>query len=184
MNNQKLSSNNFSIRKMVRDDIEQLSAIEQDAFPELFPPTSFEGEYRKSHSSVIVAEMDINLTKHITSETDLSKTGYRNGYTGWHAGDRFIAGMLVNWCMAGENHIISIGVRRGYRKMGIGKLLLHTLIEMTINSDIRILTLEVRRSNSVAINLYQKLGFQIAGTRKKYYSDNREDALIMTLHDV
>ena len=183
MNNQKLSSNNFSIRKMVRDDIEQLSAIEQDAFPELFPPTSFEREYRKSHSSVMVAEMDINLTKHITSETDLSKTNYKNGYTGWHVGDRFIAGMLVNWCMAGENHIISIGVRRGYRKIGIGKLLLHSLIEMTINSDIRILTLEVRRSNSVAINLYQKLGFQIAGTRKKYYSDNREDALIMTLHD-
>ena len=183
MNNQKLSSNNFSIRKMVRDDIEQLSAIEQDAFPELFPPTSFEREYRKSHSSVIVAEMDINLTKHITSDTDLSKTSYKNGYTGWHVGDRFIAGMLVNWCMAGENHIISIGVRRGYRRIGIGKLLLLSLIEMAINDSNSIVTLEVRRSNLVAITLYQKLGFEIVGTRKNYYSDNREDAFIMTLSD-
>ena len=54
---------------------------------------------------------------------------------------------------------------------------------MIINDSNPIVTLEVRKSNLVAINLYQKLGFEIVGTRKKYYSDNREDALIMTLSD-
>ena len=85
--------------------------------------------------------------------------------------------------MAGENHIISIGVRRDYRRIGIGKLLLLSLIEMAINNSNSIVTLEVRKSNLVAITLYQKLGFEIVGTRKNYYSDNREDALIMTLSD-
>ena len=168
---------------MVRDDIEQLGAIELDAFPELFPPTSFKKEYRNSNSSVLVAELDINLTRNITAEKDLARTNYKNGYTGWHLGDRFIVGMLISWRMAGENHIISIGVRRGYRRIGVGKLLLLSLIEMIINDSNPIVTLEVRKSNLVAINLYQKLGFEIVGTRKKYYSDNREDALIMTLSD-
>ena len=171
---------------MIEEDIEQLSAIELDAFPELFPPTSFKREYRSSNSNVLVAELDINLTRTIESDVsknNLARTNYKNGYTGWHLGDRFIVGMLINWCMAGENHIISIGVRREYRRIGIGKLLLLSLIEMAINNSNSIVTLEVRRSNLVAITLYQKLGFEIVGTRKNYYSNNREDAFIMTLSD-
>ena len=54
---------------------------------------------------------------------------------------------------------------------------------MESNNSNSIVTLEVRKSNLVAINLYQKLGFEIVGTRKNYYFDNREDALIMTLSD-
>ena len=183
MSDQKLSSSNFNIRAMVKEDIEQLGAIELDAFPELFPPTSFKREYENSNSNVLVAELDINITRTIASEKDLAKSNYRKGYTGWHLGDRFIVGMLINWCMAGENHIISIGVRRDYRRIGIGKLLLLSLMEMASNNSNSIVTLEVRKSNLVAITLYQKLGFEIVGTRKNYYFDNREDALIMTLSD-
>jgi len=169
---------------MKSEDIEQLGAIELDAFPELFPPTSFARQFQKPDSAVLVAELDISLTQTVSSEKDLARSAYKGEYTGWHPADIFIAGMLVSTCMVDENHIISLGVRRSYRRIGIGKLLLQSLITATIDNSLQVVTLEVRRSNFEAIELYRKLNFEIVGVRKKYYSNTREDALIMTLSDV
>jgi ribosomal-protein-alanine N-acetyltransferase len=83
------------------------------------------------------------------------------------------------WCVVDEAHITTIAVSPRYRGRGIGELLLNGLIDHAFDAGATMLTLEVRQSNTVAQNLYHKYGFHVAGTRKRYYTDNDEDALIM-----
>ena len=111
-------------------------------------------------------------------------TGARRVWRGrnpsWQPGDDLIVGFVGLWYMVDEAHIVSIGVRSEYRGLGLGELLLISAIEQAIEMESRMVTLEVRMSNYVAQNLYKKYGFTERGVRKGYYSDNREDALIMT----
>ena len=86
--------------------------------------------------------------------------------------------------MPDDAHIISVGVRTGFRGYGIGELLLIGAIEQAQQRRMPAVTLEVRISNHIAQNLYKKYGFEAMGVRKGYYSDNREDALIMTAHSI
>ncbi|CAI7989174.1 Putative [ribosomal protein S18]-alanine N-acetyltransferase [Geodia barretti] len=86
--------------------------------------------------------------------------------------------------MVDEAHIVSIGVRSEYRGLGLGELLLISAIEQAIETESRVVTLEVRVSNHVAQNLYKKYSFTERGVRRGYYSDNREDALIMTTEPI
>ena len=82
--------------------------------------------------------------------------------------------------MLDEAHVVVIGLREVDRSKGIGELLLISGIEQAMENGSRVVTLEVRKSNSVAIELYRKYGFQEVGLRRRYYSDNGEDAVIMT----
>lgn len=84
------------------------------------------------------------------------------------------------WLMVGEAHISTIATARAWRGRHLGELLLVAMIDQAMELGAEIVTLEVRVSNSVAQNLYRKYGFEVAGRRKRYYSDNGEDALIMT----
>jgi ribosomal-protein-alanine N-acetyltransferase len=86
--------------------------------------------------------------------------------------------------MAGSAHIVTICVRRSHRGQGVGELLLIGAIERAVARGATEVTLEVRPSNVVARNLYRKYGFTDRGVRKSYYSDNREDAVIMTTDPV
>jgi len=81
--------------------------------------------------------------------------------------------------MLDEGHIMNIAVHPEYRRKGIGQLLIERLIQHAWENDIQALTLEVSVSNTAAIKLYQRNGFQINGLRKRYYSN--EDAYIMWL---
>jgi ribosomal-protein-alanine N-acetyltransferase len=85
--------------------------------------------------------------------------------------------------MYDEAHISTIAVRAGYRRQGLGELLLVALLEEARRLDALRATLEVRVSNVAAQALYAKYGFEQAGRRKAYYNDNREDALILTTPD-
>ena len=76
-------------------------------------------------------------------------------------------------------HVMNIAVAPGHRRRGIAARLLNELFERTGGDDRRGYTLEVRVSNQEAIALYEKLGFRSHGVRRGYYTDNREDALIM-----
>jgi len=78
-----------------------------------------------------------------------------------------------------EGHINNFAVAMAYRNQGIGSKLMEYLANEAINHDITALTLEVRCNNHAAISLYQKHGFVAAGTRKNYYSNPIEDAVIM-----
>jgi ribosomal-protein-alanine N-acetyltransferase len=90
-----------------------------------------------------------------------------------------IVGFAGLWLMVDEAHVTTIASHPDYRGRGVGELLLSSLIDVSYEIGARVVTLEVRVSNFVAQNLYRKYGFREAGVRKRYYSDNHEDALIM-----
>jgi ribosomal-protein-alanine N-acetyltransferase len=76
-------------------------------------------------------------------------------------------------------HVMNVAVAPAFRRRGIARLLLERLFELTESDPRRGYTLEVRVSNAAAIRLYERLGFERRGTRRGYYTDNGEDALIM-----
>ena len=90
-----------------------------------------------------------------------------------------VIGYVGIWVIFDEGHITNLAVHPGYRRQGVGKALMLALVEAVRKRDVRHLTLEVRRTNLAAQDLYQKLGFVHMGVRRKYYLDNNEDALIM-----
>lgn len=83
------------------------------------------------------------------------------------------------WLVIDEAHITNIAVHSDYRGKGYGELVTSSLMQLASDTGMCWMTLEVRRSNAVAQALYHKLGFIDVGYRKRYYEDNKEDALIM-----
>ena len=92
-----------------------------------------------------------------------------------------IVGYVLFWLLPTEVDIHNIAVHIDFRRQGIGQALLQRVIEQTRNRESSLVTLEVRVSNSSAQRLYESVGFVAKGLRKRYYSDDGEDALIMTL---
>jgi [ribosomal protein S18]-alanine N-acetyltransferase len=84
------------------------------------------------------------------------------------------------WLMVDEAHVTTFAVHPRYRRRRIGERLLLALLDMAVDRHAREATLEVRLSNLSARRLYEKYGFRPVGIRPRYYSDNQEDALIMT----
>ena len=84
------------------------------------------------------------------------------------------------WLMVDEAHISTIASHPDWRRRGIGELLLLAMIDSAAEIGANIVTLEVRVTNVPAQALYAKYGFEVVGRRKGYYSDNGEDAYIMT----
>ncbi|GAB4411277.1 MAG: ribosomal protein S18-alanine N-acetyltransferase [Anaerolineales bacterium] len=84
------------------------------------------------------------------------------------------------WMMVDEAHISTLAVAPPHRRRGVGELLLLTMIEEAQRRGAAVVTLEVRVSNLPAQRLYEKYGFTVQGRRVRYYSDNGEDAYIMT----
>ena len=84
------------------------------------------------------------------------------------------------WLMVDEAHVTTFAVHPRYRRRRIGERLLLSLLDLSIARHAREATLEVRLSNLAARRLYEKYGFRPVGIRPRYYSDNQEDALIMT----
>jgi [ribosomal protein S18]-alanine N-acetyltransferase len=94
-------------------------------------------------------------------------------------GDRVVAFGGI-WLMVDEAHITTFGVHPDHRRRGIGRLLLLRLAEVAIELGSARMTLEVRLSNEAAQALYRSFGFRVSGRRIAYYSDDGEDALVMT----
>jgi len=95
-----------------------------------------------------------------------------------------VIGFAGFWTILDEAHIISIAVRKAYLSQGIGQGLLLSVIDMASKLHNRMVTLEVRESNMAARRLYEKFGFVVVGKRPGYYSDNQEDAILMSLEDL
>ena len=93
-------------------------------------------------------------------------------------GDR-LSGYLIISRYVDAWHVMNIAVAPEYRRRGIARRLMERLFEITSRDSRRGYTLEVRVSNEAAIKLYEGLGFRPRGVRRGYYTDNREDALIM-----
>jgi ribosomal-protein-alanine N-acetyltransferase len=90
-----------------------------------------------------------------------------------------IAGYIVFWLIEGEMHIMSVAVRRDLRRKGIGAEVLTRSLARARELGGRYVFLEVREHNSAGIRLYRKTGFRVVYKRKGYYTDTKEDALIM-----
>ncbi|MBA31421.1 MAG: ribosomal-protein-alanine N-acetyltransferase [Chloroflexi bacterium] len=96
----------------------------------------------------------------------------------------FISGFIGIWFYQKESYISTFAVREFERGKGLGELLLIHALANVINSGGESMSLEVRQSNYQAIELYKKFGFHKVGIRKFYYSNNNEDAAIMTVNDI
>jgi ribosomal-protein-alanine N-acetyltransferase len=91
-----------------------------------------------------------------------------------------IVGFAGIWLLVDEAHITTFATRTAWRRQGIGERLLVALLDLSLARGAKEATLEVRPSNIPAKRLYEKYGFKVVGVRPRYYSDNNEDALIMT----
>ena len=180
-------------------DISQCAELERDAFPTLFPPTSFRRELNNRAAAYLVACRETADEPQDLGDPSVISVTDGDGAPGLLArlmldarsalpghilskesGSDLIVGLVGTWYIADEAHIVSVAVRSSFRGQGIGELLLISAISQAMNRRARVVTLEVRVSNLAAQNLYKKYGFKKRGVRKAYYSDNREDALIMT----
>jgi ribosomal-protein-alanine N-acetyltransferase len=95
-----------------------------------------------------------------------------------------VVGYAGVWNVVDEAHITTVAVAPEHRRQGIGRRLVSELLGRAKESGMICATLEVRASNSGAIELYQKLGFTETARRKGYYPDNKEDAVVMWLYDL
>ena len=143
--------NDCVIRRMTLNDLDAVAAIEAATFPTPWSRDSFRQELERNVAArYLVAEMD----------------GQVIGYAG-------------AWIILDESHITNIAIEESRRGLGYGRALTTALMQYLSNLGAAYATLEVRRSNLRAQNLYKSLGFVELGVRKRYYEDNREDALIM-----
>lgn len=98
--------------------------------------------------------------------------------------DSKVLGFAGSWLIASEGQITNVAVHPNSRGKGIGKYLMEKLIFVLKNKGCTDITLEVRKSNIIAQNLYKSLGFKEEGIRKNFYEDNKEDAIIMWLYNI
>lgn len=137
---------------MEQSDIDEVIAIESASY----------GEHHWSRESFF-NELSNELAKYYSA---FDESGKLIGYAG-------------SWHILEEAHLTNIAVSSDFRRKKIGEALLARVIKDCIAEGVKYLTLEVRVSNTPAINLYEKYGFKSLGTRKGYYQNNNEDALIM-----
>lgn len=154
-----MSSDIFTVKieRMKQADIEAVMSIEAKAY----------GEHHWSRESFF-NELSNELARYYSA---FDNNGTLVGYAG-------------SWQILEEAHITNIAVEPDFRRKHIGEALLTRIIHDCIENSVKYITLEVRISNEPAINLYEKYGFKSLGTRKGYYQNNNEDALIMWTENI
>jgi [ribosomal protein S18]-alanine N-acetyltransferase len=95
-----------------------------------------------------------------------------------------VVGFAGAWLMVDEAHVTTFSVHPDWRRQGIGRQLLLSLCDLSVAIGARRMTLEVRASNQAAQALYRSFGFEVGGRRPHYYTDDGEDALVMTTPDL
>jgi len=143
-----------SVRRMEPGDIPAVAAIDQSAFSLPWPDSSYRHEVHDNLAArCFVAEDD----------------------------DHEIVAMIVSWMIVDELHIATFATHKNHRRKGVGSQLLTEALEDGWAGGARRAFLEVREGNLAAQEMYQKFGFRVTGRRPKYYRDNGEDAILMTL---
>ena len=183
-----------ALRPMEVGDVPQVTQIEREAFPTIWPPTPFRRELKNGLACYLVAHQppdeDGTATPPPPPQPSLAGRLLRGVSRLLWSGDAgnddldgpvdHVRGFVGIWFLADEVHITGIATRQEYQRQGIGELLLIGTVELAAQRGSRAVTLEVRVSNDVAQALYRKYGFKEVGVRKRYYSDNAEDAVLMT----
>lgn len=145
------------VKPLVKEDIERVSEIEAQAY----------GEHHWSKDA-FYSEVNNKVAKYYTASLE-------NG---------LIVGYIGTWHIVDEAHITTIAVSKDYLRNKVAECLIVKSLQDCYNEFIKYITLEVRVSNTPAIKLYEKYGFKSLGTRKGYYQDNNEDALIMWTENI
>ena len=166
---------------MTLDDIPTVAQIEREVFSLPWSSTAFRYEVEHNVASQYLTLRYTPWARLPQQETWL---GPVRRLLRRPTGDPSLLGYGGCWLMVDEAHISTLAVRADWRGRGLGELLLASLIEVAYEREARVATLEVRVSNTVAQCLYSKYGFRQAGRRKAYYSDNREDAFILTTDEI
>ena len=180
------------LRRLRTGDINQVVEIEKEAFSPLWVSTPFKRELTNKYACYLVACPDDETADAVKAETQ-SPNGSPlwerlargvNGVMGRShnpvTAEEYVAGYVSVWYQGEEAHITEIAVREKLRGRGIGELLLIGSMREAVKYGSKVMTLEARVSNFIAQRLYEKYAFKTVGTRKGYYSDNREDAVLMT----
>lgn len=147
----------IKIQPMHKSQVDEVLKIEEQAY----------GEHHWSKDS-FYGELSNDLAHYYCV---LDNNGNLVGYAGC-------------WQILDEAHITTIAVKPELKRKKIGEALLNRIIEDCYKNEIKYITLEVRASNNPAIKLYEKYGFKSLGTRKGYYQNNNEDALIMWTENI
>lgn len=92
-----------------------------------------------------------------------------------------LVGMLILWMILDEAHIATLAVHPDFRRQGVAKNLLIEALNSAYNEGAQSALLEVRAGNQAAQKMYEAFGFEVVGRRERYYKDNKEDAILMTL---
>jgi len=142
----------IQLRRLGLADLDAIEQIEKRSYPTPWSRSMFAGELAKP-SSICLGAYDADTEELV-------------GYL-------IISRYVDAW------HVMNVAVDPDHRGRGVGTMLLERLFELTADDARRGYTLEVRVSNATAIRLYERLGFRARGVRRGYYTDNREDALIM-----
>jgi len=142
----------LTVEAMRLEDLAEVQRIEQASFTTPWPENAYRSELTTNR-----------LASHLVARIDGRIVGY--------------GGM---WLMVDEAHITTFAVHPGWRRQRIGERLLLAFLDVAVDQGAHEATLEVRLSNLAARRLYEKFGFRPVGLRPRYYSDDHEDALIMT----
>lgn len=167
---------------MTEGDIPQVVAIEHESFPTTWPQTAYRRELSNNIARylVVIDEAHPPLAAEDQPPPRSFFARFRRNRNDVPATSEYLVGYIGVWLMVDEAHIVAVAVRESYRGRGLGELLLAEAIDLALESQMESVTLEVRKSNLLAQALYEKYRFLKVGVRKRYYSDNHEDALIMT----
>ncbi len=141
----------YLIRKMTELDLDEVMMIEQESFTLPWSRESYQGELRNSFASYIVCDC---------------------------AGD--VAGYAGIWVVFEEAHITNVAVKKSFRTRGIGLALMDEAERIARARKATRILLEVRPSNEAALHMYRNLDYMQTSLRKAYYTDNGEDAIVMT----
>ncbi len=188
----------YYVRLMHREDVSQVTEIDREAFPALWPPPNYQHKLQSRLDHYIVAYEEEKTTEETEvkppPDKGFTKLVSRVGQLFNHnrffgnelpsSGRQYIIGFAGFWVLSDEAHITSIAVRKPCRRQGVGELLLISTINLAAELNAHLISLEVRVSNTAAQRLYQKYGFIQTGLKRGYYVDNHEDAVAMSVKNI
>lgn len=192
----------YSLRTMTVSDIPQVLEIERESFPAMWPPTAFKRELQQNRlaSYIVLIEHNAEASAAASGAEPSRRPAQLERIFGElrsllgsreerplpppNERPELIVAFLGLWMLPDEAHIVTIAVRESYRRQGLGELLLISAIDLAQSQHQALVTLEVRVSNDAALALYEKYGFDRTGLRPRYYSDNREDAHVLTANSI
>jgi ribosomal-protein-alanine N-acetyltransferase len=142
------------IRRMGHDDLPAVMEIERVAFTNPWSTEMVKKELTQDWSTVLLAEEPFDA-------------GFK------------LRGFSIFWLVQDEQHVLNVATDPQWRRRGVGRAVMQATLEVGRAHRCRISTLEVRRGNVPAMEMYRALGFRPVGMRPNYYADDREDAVVM-----